>query len=132
MTQRAPSRRRSAGGTSSSQPIARHVLPDTNSPDKPKPAPSVGGSFPCVFPRGDTVGLELPQLGTHGALTHVTQQTMPVAEALNKSLCPGFLRRRFPPTRHRVVTAAIDRDLRIAGDKDVKELAMADSSVGKI
>ena len=43
-------------------------------------------------------------------------------DALNASLYHGFLRRRFVPPRHQVVTEDVDREL-ITDDKDSKELS---------
>lgn len=81
--------------------------------------------------RGDTTCLHLPQLGSQRHLTHVTCLPTPVMVTLNSTLYPDFIRRRFGPPRHQVVTEEIDRELLLTEDKGPIGRALVDALVKK-
>ena len=141
--QRAPSRRgsfveptvsRTIGRPDAtiSHPVVMRAVPCVIQCNEVPPTSGVGtNAAPCVTHRNDTTGLHLPQMGTRRHITHVTQQSTPVMDTLNSTLYHGFIRRRFAPPRHQVVTEEVDRELYLADDKDAKELSLEAASVKK-
>lgn len=75
--------------------------------------------------RNGETGLEFPNLGTQRSLTHVANPSTSIMDTLNGSLYPDFLRERFVPPRHQVVTEETDRELAKTAEKDLEKLSSA-------
>ena len=142
LIQRVPSRRGSLVDSATTepiplapvkaQPIALGTLPSSAQMYYPPPTTCVMGRIvPDTTQCNDTMGLLLPQLGPQRSVTHVSRDTNPSTDATPASLFPDFLRKRFVPPRHHIVTEEIDRELLFKEDKDTRDLALVNALAKK-
>ena len=76
-------------------------------------------------------GIHLPTVGAQGAPTHVAPPIQPAGEITDATLIPKFLRMRFVPHRHQVAVGEVDRELLLAGEKDVRGASLITALTAK-
>ena len=77
----------------------------------------------------DLTGLLLPQTGPIRQVWHVSCATNPTPCATSNALSPDFLRMRFAPPRHQVVTEEINRELVTRFDKGARDMSLVEDLV---
>ena len=123
LTQRVPSRRNSDCHLSVTSPskLAEPVPPRDFARQV---AQQLIQQYPVVTANKNNVtDLKAPQVGIARNLTHVSTPAPVAGDVLDTVLYPAFLRKRYVPPRHHVVTEEVGREL-ISDDKDTKRSAL--------